>query len=76
MYTYKTVLLPATMLVNKNASGEMATSFDRTLNAMAQDGWELVSMDTVTEVQKKGCIAALLGLPAQTTDYKCMVFKK
>lgn len=73
MKVYKTV--PGPVLVSiENGKVDTATNlFEKMINAEAQQGWEFVSMETLTVQEKQGC--SLQPQLVNTTIYM-LIFSK
>ncbi len=77
MAQYKCIPAPRELIIDKNGSCDSAVrSFSDLLNREAVDGWKFYSMETILVTQNPGCLSALAGQKAATTNYNMLVFIK
>ena len=78
-FTYKCVTVPDvfnTGTKGKDSHSSAVSTYENKINEAATDGWELVTVDTVTSVQNPGCIAGLFGSKGEVVTLKILILKK
>jgi len=78
-YTYKCVPVPTivnTGQVGKDSHSAAVMTYEKIINNAANDGWELVQVDTITSVQNPGCLGGLFGKKSEEANFKLLIFKK
>ena len=56
MKTYKAIPGPLIVSIEKGKVNSATDLFANMINAEAQQGWEFVSMETITVQEKQGCL--------------------
>jgi len=78
-YIYKCV--PVADVIDTGKQGKdlhsyAVSTYEKAINDAASGGWEFVNIDTVTSIQKPGCLAGLFGAKAEVVTFKLLIFKK
>lgn len=76
-YQYRMIQIPPGIsILGAERGTEAAEYLQQLANEQAQQGWEFYRVDTVGVEVNPGCLGALLGRKAQTTEYYVVTFRK
>ncbi|HUM50353.1 MAG TPA: DUF4177 domain-containing protein [Chitinophagales bacterium] len=83
-YEYKCIPVPTiidTGKTGKNMHENAVLAYEKIINNVAKDGWELVNIDTVSSLQNPGCLSQIIGIftggaKAEVETFKVLTFKK
>jgi hypothetical protein len=77
-YVYRCVHVPE--VLNTGYTGDShssaITAYERMINEVTRDGWELVQVDTITSVQTPGCLDGLFGGKNEAVTFKLLILRK
>jgi hypothetical protein len=78
-YTYKCVPIPAIVITaakGKDLHVEATATHERLINDVASEGWEFVSIETISSSAKAGCLSILTGGRNEELVSKMIVFRR
>lgn len=78
-FVYKCVSVPSvigTGQVGKGQHSEAVAEYEDIINEEARGGWELVQIDSVTSVQRPGCLLGLIGHKGEERTFKMLIYRK
>lgn len=76
-YEYRTVPAPKVLsIINETQEAAAIASFGNLINQGAQQGWEFVSMESITTEEAPGCLAFLGGSRGRVKVHNMLVFKR
>jgi hypothetical protein len=72
---YKTVPGPQGIIIKAGGAVDFSL-FEELINRHATDGWIFHSMENVFVNEAPGCLGAILGQKAKTTNYYMLIFER
>lgn len=84
MYVYKCISVPEivnTGNTGKNSHNAAINHYEKLINSLAVDGWELDMIDSVSSLQNPGCLGQLIGIftggaKSEMVTFKLLIFRK